>query len=267
MTENLAHRADPAAPVADAATADARVDTATEAPPVGAPAFGGQDGGTGQRQLVVKSLIAVNVLVAVVGLVMIAVADGLDAYGAMVDGISKLHEWGEMDGRAVDRGQVWRLVTSMFVHYGLLHLAVNMVMLGLAGWKLEPLLGSRRFLGTYLLSGFAASVATYLFSHDALTAGASGATFGTFAALFVVCLRLRLPKLLPSILVLVGVVATFAIPGMAVAAHVAGLIVGATVAAGYAYPSGARRGDVQRAVPLATFAVLLVVVAAAALLG
>lgn len=259
MTENLAHRTDPD-PVAHTAAAP------DGTPLTGAPAFGGADGGTGQRRLVVKAIIAVNAVVALVGLVMMGVDGGLDAYGAMVDGISRLHEWGEMDGRAVDDGEVWRLGSSMFVHYGLGHLAVNMLMLGLAGWKLEPLLGSRRFLGLYLLSGFAASVATYLFSHDALTAGASGATFGTFAALFVVCRRLRLPTLLPTVLVLVGVVTTFAIPGMAVAAHVAGLLVGAGVAAGYAYPSGARRATTQRAVPLATLAVLVVVAAAAALL-
>ncbi len=247
MTEQLAHRLDAA--------------------PDAGPAFGGQDGGTGRRRLVVKGLIAVNVVVAVVGLVMIAFADGLDATGAMVDGISRLHEWGEMDGRAVDDGEAWRLGSSMFVHYGLLHLAVNMLMLGLAGWKLEPLLGSRRFLVTYLLSGFGAAVATYLFSHDALTAGASGATFGTFAALFVVALRLGLSKVLPAVLVVVGVVATFAIPGMAIAAHVAGLLVGAVVAAGYAYPTGETRDTVRRAVPLATLAALVILVSTAALLG
>jgi membrane associated rhomboid family serine protease len=267
MTENLAHRTDPdPVAVADHATVTPIATTSHGVASLGAPAFGGQDGGTGRRRLVVMAIIAVNTLVALVGLVMMGIDGGLDAYGAMVDGISKLHEWGEMDGRAVDDGEVWRLGTSMFVHYGLGHLAVNMLMLGLAGWKLEPILGSRRFLGLYLLSGFAAAVATYLFSHDALTAGASGATFGTFAALFVVCLRLRLPRVLPSVLVLVGVVTTFAIPGMAVAAHVAGLLVGAGVAAGYAYPSGARRTTVQRAVPPVTLGLLVVVAVAAALL-
>ena len=251
MTEHVANRID--APSAEVA-------------PSG-PAFGGEDNGSGQQRLVVKGLIAVNVVIAVIGLVMIAMTDGLDGPAAMVDGISKLHEWGEMDGRGVDDGEAWRLGTSMFIHYGLLHLAVNMVMLGLAGWRLEPLLGSRRFLGTYLLSGFAAAVATYFFSHDALTAGASGATFGTFAALFVVALRLGLSKVLPAVLVLVGVVATFAIPGMAIAAHVAGLLVGAIVAAAYAYPTGDSRARIQRTVPLATLAVLAILVAVAAQLA
>lgn len=254
-SEHLAHRTDAVRPAADVAPAG--------------PAFGGSDLGrlNSRNRPVVKALIAANTVVAVIGLVLLAFEGGLTGSAALMDGVSSLHEWGEMDGRAVDRGQAWRLVTSMFVHYGLLHLAVNMVMLGLAGWRLEPLLGSRRFLGLYLLSGFAAGAATYLFSHDALTAGASGATFGTFAALFVVSLRLGLPKLLPAVLVMLGVVATFAIPGMAIAAHAAGLLVGAIVAAGYAYPADEQRTRLQRVVPAGTLVVLLVVLAAAVLLG
>ncbi|MEV0396452.1 MFS transporter [Polymorphospora rubra] len=231
------------------------------APP--APAFGGTGGAD---RPVLKTLISVNVLIAVAGLVMIGLEEGLTPAAAIWDGVSPLHLATEMNGPAVDRGEVWRLVSSMFVHYGLAHLVANMVMLGLAGWKLEPLLGSRRFLELYLLSGLGAGIATYLFTHDALTAGASGANFGVFAALLLVCLKLRRRSVLAIVLLAFGVVTTFAIPGMAIAAHIAGLLVGTVVAAGYALPTGDRRDRLQAAVPVGTLVVLLLVAVVALLL-
>ncbi|MEV7229938.1 MFS transporter [Polymorphospora sp. NPDC051019] len=233
----------------------------TAAPPL--PAFGGTGGAD---RPVLKTLISINVLIAVAGLVMIGLEEGLTPAAAIWDGVSPLHLATEMNGPAVDRGEVWRLVSSMFVHYGLAHLVANMVMLGLAGWKLEPILGSRRFLELYLLSGLGAGIATYLFTHDALTAGASGANFGVFAALLVVCLKLRQRSVLAIVLLAFGVVTTFAIPGMAIAAHIAGLVVGTAVAAGYALPTGDRRDRLRVAVPVGTLVVLLLVAVVALLL-
>ncbi len=226
-------------------------------------AFGGTGGA---RRLVVKALIAVNVLVAAAGLALLAADGGLTTASVMYSGISPLHVLSEMNGAAVDRGQLWRLLTAMFVHYGFVHLVVNMVMLGLAGWRLEPVLGGRRFLCLYLLSGFGAGVATYLFAHGSLTAGASGANFGVFSALLLIFIRLRRRSVLAVVLLVVGVVSTFAVPGMAVAAHLAGLLVGAVVALGFALPTGAARRRVQRSVPIATVAVLVLVAALGMLL-
>jgi rhomboid protease GluP len=85
-------------------------------------------------------------------------------------------------GPAVRDGQYWRLVTSMFLHGGWFHLILN-------GWALyqiaglfELLLGSRRLLLVYFVSGIAGSVASVLW-RDVPSVGASGAIFGVMGAL------------------------------------------------------------------------------------
>lgn len=183
-----------------------------------------------RKRSVVLALVAVNGIVAVVGLALLAVNRGLTADAALFDGISVVHELGEMHGPSVDAGEVWRVFTSMFVHYGLVHLLANMVMLIIAGWILEPLLGGRRFLTLYIACGVAAGVVTYLLAHDVRTAGASGATFGVFAALLVTCLSRRRSPIVAIVLLVLAVGGNFAIPGMAMEAHAAGLATGALLA-------------------------------------
>ena len=67
---------------------------------------------------------------------------------------------------------------SAFLHYGPLHLALNMVSLYFAGSILEQVIGRWRFLLLYLVSGLAGAAGALLWSPNALTAGASGAIFG-----------------------------------------------------------------------------------------
>ncbi|WP_066370628.1 rhomboid family intramembrane serine protease [Herbidospora mongoliensis] len=210
------------------------------------------------RHPATTALVAVNVLVALVASVMITVADGFDPGLIFLDGVSPLHEWGEMSGEAVDGGEYWRLVTTLFLHYGLLHLLANMIMLWVAARVLEPAVGTTDFLIVYALSGLAASVAVYYTAHDVLTAGASGAVFGLFSALLVVSVRRKLPLWLPLVLLAFGVVTTFALPGMSVAAHAGGLVAGAVAATAIVY-GGRSRTPILVAV--AALLILLVVLA------
>lgn len=186
------------------------------------------------RRRVLLVLLAVNSVVTVVGLVIIAVRTGLTADDALFDGISVVHEAGEMYGPAVRDGQVWRLVTAMFVHYGVLHLLANMVMLAIAAWRYEPLLGSARFLWLYFACGVGASVATYVASYDVRTAGASGATYGIFAAFLVTCLWKRRNPTVALVLLAFAVAANFAVPGMAMVAHGTGVAIGVVLATAFA---------------------------------
>jgi rhomboid protease GluP len=79
--------------------------------------------------------------------------------------------------------QYWRLFTAMFLHFGLLHLALNMYGLYLFGTLVEQGLGTRRFIAIYLLSGLLASAASFAFGKPVeLSAGASGAIFGVLGA-------------------------------------------------------------------------------------
>ncbi|GAA1004455.1 hypothetical protein Aple_071920 [Acrocarpospora pleiomorpha] len=208
------------------------------------------------RRYALTALIAVNVAVAVIASVMIVVRDGFDLAAVFYDGVSPLHEWGELNGPSIEDGAYWRLLTSMFLHYGVLHLLANLLLLWLAARRLEPLAGSGTVLTVYLLSGLGAAVAVYYFDPEVLTAGASGAVFGLIAALLVVSLRARANTTLPLVLLGVGLVATFAVPGMSIAAHAGGLLVGSILALGFS------RANIRLAVTAAT-AVLLVALAVA----
>jgi len=78
---------------------------------------------------------------------------------------------------------VWTIITSMFMHGGVAHLFVNMFSLMFLGAFVERLIGSKRFLGIYLISGIIASLFYVLFAYafggmDVSAVGASGAIFG-----------------------------------------------------------------------------------------
>src|SRR5688572_30844307 len=76
--------------------------------------------------------------------------------------------------------QPWRILTSMFLHYGIIHLAVNMYALYTLGTLLEPAMGTTRFLLLYFFCGIAAGLASLIFLVFIPSAGASGALFGLF---------------------------------------------------------------------------------------
>ena len=76
--------------------------------------------------------------------------------------------------------QPWRIITSMFLHYGILHLAVNMYALYQVGTLLEPAMGKTRFLLLYFFCGVGAGLASLVFHVYIPSAGASGALFGLF---------------------------------------------------------------------------------------
>ncbi len=101
------------------------------------------------------------------------------------------------NGAATTDGEWWRLLTSMFMHYGLLHLAFNMWALYQAGHFVERLLGRASFTLLYLASGLAGGLASIFWHGDhSWSAGASGAVFGVYGAIFGYMLRERrgLPK-------------------------------------------------------------------------
>ena len=94
-------------------------------------------------------------------------------------------------------GEWWRVVTAMFVHVGILHLATNMWCLWNLGLLGEPLVGPLGVLAAYVLSGAAGnllSIAVNSYQHqDSVGAGASGAVFGIAGLLIVLLKSPRLP--------------------------------------------------------------------------
>jgi membrane associated rhomboid family serine protease len=141
-------------------------------------------------------------------------------------------------------GEYYRLFTNMFVHYGLIHLALNMWALWVLGRELEARLGPTRFLTLYLVAGLGGGVACYLFTPAAQSAGASGAIYGLFGALFVVFRKLNL-----NTSYIVGILAfnlflSFRVPGISIAAHLGGLATGTLVGVALAYAPKAMRNRI-----------------------
>jgi membrane associated rhomboid family serine protease len=135
-------------------------------------------------------------------------------------------------GPAVEAGDWWRLVTSGFMHAGVIHILFNMYILYWLGTMLEPVLGHVRFVALYFTSLLCGSFGVLLLSPDRLTVGASGAVFGLMGAAFVLQ-RLRgvdpmQSGIGPVILLNLGI--TFVIPGISIGGHLGGLIGGAATA-------------------------------------
>ena len=219
-------------------------------------AFGGSV--AGRSGVATRTLIGINVMVMIISIAsggMTAVAGG--GWGGLLGQSTPLTDWGSIIGYAtygagdptlhgVAAGEWYRLVTAMFLHYGVLHLLLNMYALWILGRQLEAVLGRLRFAALYLLAGLGGNVAAYLFSApNAATAGASTAVFGLMAATFVILKRLNLSvaPILPVIVI--NVVFTFAVANISVAGHLGGLVVGAAVAAVLAYAPRERRNVVQ----------------------
>jgi rhomboid protease GluP len=147
--------------------------------------------------------------------------------------------WGANFRPATLDGQWWRLLTSCFLHIGILHLAMNLYALVYIGLMLEPRLGKTRFLSAYLLSGIGGSAAS-LFWHDlTISAGASGAIFGMYGVFLAMLTTNLIEKaarqtMLTSVVIFVGYnLVTGIRGGIDNAAHIGGLVTG--IVAGYSF--------------------------------
>lgn len=165
-----------------------------------------------------------------------------------------LIEWGAGYGPLTLGGQPWRLLSCTFLHAHLIHILINLFGLAVVGREIEELLGTKRFLFIYLISGVFGSVFSLEFLPIAVTVGASGSLMGVLGSAFsligatdfkqlVVTLKRRLLVLLAFIIL--AVAPTFFMPGIDNAAHVGGLIAG--LLAGFAISASSR----QKLKPLA----------------
>jgi membrane associated rhomboid family serine protease len=127
-------------------------------------------------------------------------------------------------------GEWWRWITAGFVHFGFLHLGLNMFVLFQFGGMLEPVLGRLRFGGLYLgsLLGGSAMIAL-IGSLGPPHGGASGAIFGLLAAYGIVLRTLRLPYQTLAVIAGVWLLAGFFIPGLSWEGHLGGAIGGAVI--------------------------------------
>lgn len=150
-----------------------------------------------------------------------------------------LLNWGANFRPSTLDGDWWRLITSCFVHIGIVHLLMNMYALVYIGLLLEPILGTAKFIAAYVLAGVAASL-TSLYWHDlVVSAGASGAIFGLYGVFLALLTTNIIDKSARKpLLASVGVFVLYNLAnglkaGVDNAAHIGGLVSG--LAIGFVY--------------------------------
>jgi membrane associated rhomboid family serine protease len=178
----------------------------------------------GQRLVVVPLLIVVNLIVF-----------AITVYQARSLGDNQISElffdW-FLGPEIVAAGEWWRLLTSGFLHFGPIHIALNMIALYVLGRDLEPLLGKLRFTAVYLVSLLGGGTAVFLFTDPkAAVAGASGAVFGLMGGIAVALLRLKMNPGPALGIIALNVFISITLPGISLIGHLGGLVVGAIATA------------------------------------
>ena len=187
--------------------------------------------------IVTYVLIAVNVLIYI----------GSTSSGSALGGSQggSIYEDFALHGNFPDHPfHPYLLVTSGFLHYGILHIGLNMYILWWLGRELEPSLGHVRFAAIYFASMLCGSFGALLLSPDSLTAGASGAIFGLFGAAFMIGRARGIDVWANGIgpLIIFNLVISFALSGISIGGHIGGLIGGGIAGAIMEY-FAARRGS------------------------
>jgi membrane associated rhomboid family serine protease len=192
-----------------------------------------------QPVLVTMSLIVVNVAVFVLVLVVTrepaALSGGVTdmhlRLGLSKDVLAQPIAWQSDDGGIyITEPDGWyRLVTSGFLHFGIIHIAFNMYFLYVLGPMLEPALGRISFLLLYMASLLGGSLGVILLDSGGITAGASGAVFGLLAAATVGLWRRGVNPFTTGIgtTLILNLFITFAIPGISIGGHIGGAVAGA----------------------------------------
>jgi len=147
----------------------------------------------------------------------------------------ELLQWGANRRLETTDGEWWRLLTSMFLHGGIMHLILNISGLVIAAIFVEPLLGRKNYFILYILSGICGSVASIWWYPNTISVGASGAIFGLYGAILGLLLTNAFPEggkkgILMMIGIYVGINLLWGLTGgIDNAAHIGGLLSGALI--------------------------------------
>lgn len=178
-----------------------------------------------QKAVITTALIGMN---AVIFVVLMMLGKTEDTYFILEHGA--MYEPYVIEGH-----EYYRLVTSLFLHFGISHLMNNMVMLGALGWNLELEIGKIRFFLIYFLSGMGGNICSLIYHVKegtyVISAGASGAVFGLMGALVCAALQRRgyigrLNKRGLIFMVILSLYFGLTSTGVDNAAHIGGLICG-----------------------------------------
>lgn len=195
------------------------------------------------------NLYATYAIIGINALVFVAmVATGVNFFAPAPIDVLK---WGGNLSVLTLSGDWWRLFTSMFLHFGILHVGLNMYALFAAGVYLEPMLGKLRYISAYICTGLFASLVSTIWLKDKFTiaAGASGAVFGMYGVFLAFLTTNIIPKqlrnaMLQSTLIFVAYNVFYGLkPGSGIdnSAHLGGLISGFVI--GYIYYYGIKNSE------------------------
>ncbi len=170
---------------------------------------------------VTYALIAINTIIFLIGY-------GLNINNGLINAFANNYD-------AVTGGEYYRLITSAFIHGGVLHILCNMYVLYVIGAQTENFFGHVKFLVIYILSALSGSLLSILLNPDSISVGASGAIFGLFGALLYFGYNYRVylgntlvRQIIPVILI--NLFIGFSLPGVDNFAHIGGLVAGVTSA-------------------------------------
>lgn len=149
----------------------------------------------------------------------------------------------------VKEGEYYRLFTCMFLHIGIMHLACNMYSLYVVGREVESLFGKIKYIIIYVLSGIFGSIMSIAFTHNTISAGASGAIFGLLGALLYFGIHYRTylgdaikRSVIP--IIVINLLIGFFSEGIDLAAHIGGLVGGVLVAMMVGIPDKSKTKDI-----------------------
>lgn len=149
----------------------------------------------------------------------------------------------------VKNGEYYRLFTCIFLHIGIMHLLCNVYSLYIIGREVENLFGKVKYIIIFILSGIFGSIMSLAFTHNTISAGASGAIFGLLGALLYFGMHYRTylgeaikRSIIP--IIVVNLIIGFFAEGIDLAAHIGGLVGGVLVAMMVGVPDKSKTKDI-----------------------
>ena len=149
----------------------------------------------------------------------------------------------------VKNGEYYRLFTCIFLHIGIMHLLCNMYSLYIIGREVENLFGKIKYIIIFIISGIFGRIMSLAFTHNTISAGASGAIFGLLGALLYFGMHYRTylgeaikRSIIP--IIVVNLIIGFFAEGIDLAAHIGGLVGGVLVAMMVGVPDKSKTKDI-----------------------
>ncbi|MCW4033840.1 MAG: rhomboid family intramembrane serine protease [Candidatus Bathyarchaeota archaeon] len=144
-------------------------------------------------------------------------------------GYDELVTFGQIN-RMVLSGQYWQMLTSMFVHVDIVHIALNMLFLVIFGFRAEELFKPEEYFSIYILSGLAGNIFTlFLVPEYIISAGASGAIFGIYGANIIYMRKTFGQSIIGALLYAFMLLALTTGEQVNVVAHFGGLVAGLAI--------------------------------------